>query len=139
MKNTTNATQVAQTPASGAQSILKYVEWCKEQGKRPQDAQNLQEYAIKDIKTSYELVPKFANVKSFYNKATITQDGATLTLKSYNTDILHYNIITKSITWLCHKVWAYSLTTNRHINEFLQQNGQSQLSKKEIIKQAEAV
>lgn len=134
--NTTQAGTPAQTKTPATQSILKYVAWCKEQGKRPQDAQSLQEYSIKDQKGSFELMPKFSNVKSFYNKANITQNGAILTLKSYNTNILNYNIVTKQIIWLCNEKWAYTLTTNRHINEFLQQNNQPTLTKKEILKLA---
>lgn len=134
--NTTQAETSAQTNTPAQKSILKYVAWCKEQGKRPQDAQSLQEYSIKDQKGSFELMPKFSNVKSFYNKANITQNGAILTLKSYNTNILNYNIVTKQIIWLCNEKWAYTLTTNRHINEFLQQNNQPTLTKKEILKLA---
>lgn len=82
----------------------------------------------------YYLKPRFDRCKSFYNKAQIIETSKTIKLKSYNTIILQYNKQTKTIKFLCRELWAFSQTTNRHINEFLKQfTNEKTLSKKEIL------
>lgn len=84
--------------------------------------------------TIYELHARFDSRKSFYGKAHVIETPHTITLQSYDTMILQYSKRTKKIKWLCRNVWAFSATTNRHINEFMQQfTNESRLSKKEIL------
>lgn len=83
----------------------------------------------------YELFPRYDSRKSFYSKAHIIETSKTIKLKSYDTIILQYNKQTKTIKFLCRDLWAFSQTTNRHINEFLKQfTNISPLTKKDIIK-----
>ena len=83
----------------------------------------------------HELTARFDRAKSFYGKAHIIETPQTVTLRSYETDILKYNKRTKKITFLCRDTWAFSQTTNRHINEFLKQfTNERALSKAEILK-----
>ena len=83
----------------------------------------------------YELFPRYDARKSFYGKAHIIETSKTIKLKSYDTIILQYNKQTKIIKFLCRDLWAFSQTTNRHINEFLKQfTNISPLTKKDIIK-----
>lgn len=82
----------------------------------------------------YYLDARFDRAKSFYNKAQIIETSKTIKLKSYNTIILQYNKQTKTIKFLCREPWAFSQTTNRHINEFIKQfTNEKTLSKKEIL------
>ena len=74
-----------------------------------------QVYKMREINT-YSLFPKYANVKSFYHKATVIEEGDTITLISYTTPVC---IIEKGKIKL-HD--TYSNTTMRHIREFLKQN-----------------
>jgi hypothetical protein len=84
----------------------------------------------------YELSPRYDARKSFYGKAHIIETSKTIKLKSYDTIILQYNKQTKQIKFLCRDTWAFSQTTNRHINEFLKQfTNIHPLSKAEILKQ----
>lgn len=83
----------------------------------------------------YELSPRYDARKSFYGKAHIIETSKTIKLKSYDTIILQYNKQTKTIKFLCRDPWAFSQTTNRHINEFIKQfTNVSPLTKKEILK-----
>ena len=83
----------------------------------------------------YELFPRYDARKSFYGKAHIIETSKTIKLISYDTIILQYNKQTKTIKFLCRDLWAFSQTTNRHINEFLKQfTNISPLTKKDIIK-----
>lgn len=87
----------------------------------------------------YELSARFDRRKSFYNKAQIIETSQTLTLMSYSTQILQYNKRTKKIKWLCRDEWAFSQTTNRHINEFLlQYTNETAKSKKQLLEMAKA-
>lgn len=82
----------------------------------------------------YELFPHYDARKSFYGKACIIETSKTIKLKSYDTIILQYNKQTKTIKFLCRDSWAFSQTTNRHINEFIKQfTNETPLSKKEIL------
>ena len=83
----------------------------------------------------YYLDARFDRCKSFYGKAQIIETSKTIKLKSYDTIILQYNKQTKTIKFLCRDPWAFSQTTNRHINEFLKQfTNEKTLSKNEILK-----
>ena len=82
----------------------------------------------------YELFPRSDARKSFYGKAHIIETSKTIKLISYDTIILQYNKQTKTIKFLCRDSWAFSQTTNRHINEFIKQfTNETPLSKKEIL------
>ena len=84
----------------------------------------------------YELTARYDARKSFYGKAQIIETSKTIKLKSYDTIILQYSKQTKTIKFLCHDPWAFSQTTNRHINEFIKQfTNEKTLSKAEILKQ----
>ena len=87
----------------------------------------------------YELYARFDARASFYGKAHIKETATYRTLISYDTEILKQNIVSGEITWICKNKWAYSNTTNRHINEFLRQfTNEKAKSKQEIIKLANA-
>lgn len=89
----------------------------------------------------YELKPQFDTRKSFYNKAVVIAEGDTLTLKSYNTNILQLDKTTNKITFLTKNKEHFTNTTNRHINEFLKQaHGNFEtLTKKQILKSANII
>lgn len=78
--------------------------------------------------TTYELEPKYDNAKSFYGKATVTELDAlnSILLRSYNTKVAKIKD-NKAIVY-----GTYSMTTLRHIKEFLRQNGFEVISKKQI-------
>lgn len=64
----------------------------------------------------YELNCEFDNRQSFYGKAQIREENGTKTLISYGVEIL--KVKGNKIT----PIWeGYSLTTQRHINEFMLQ------------------
>lgn len=83
----------------------------------------------------YELKPQFDSAKSFYHKANVYRnDKGSIFLMSYETIVAE---IQDQITTDTGKKQAivygwYSMTTSRHINEFLQQNGFNKMSKKEM-------
>jgi hypothetical protein len=79
--------------------------------------------------TTY-LQPTFDRAVSFYKKAEVILQNGELILKSYNTEVA--KIKNKKFVIKDY----YSVTTARHINEFLQQNGFDQLSKSEMIKES---
>ena len=76
----------------------------------------------------YELNPMFDYRKSFYGKAFVESDPKTgdLTLKSYGTKVAVIKAGKLKV------FGTYSVTTLRHIKEFMQQNGYPLMSKKEI-------
>ena len=76
----------------------------------------------------YELNPMFDSRKSFYRKAFVEIDPKTgdLTLKSYGTKVAVIKAGKLEV------FGTYSVTTLRHIKEFMRQNGYPPLSKKEI-------
>lgn len=63
---------------------------------------------------------------SFYKKAIILEYNGALYLQSYNT------IVAKIENGKAIVNGWYSMTTERHINEFLYQNGFNKMSKKEM-------
>lgn len=83
----------------------------------------------------YELKPQFEGAKSFYHKANIYRnDKGSIFLMSYETIVAEIKDATISDTGEKQAIvygW-YSMTTARHINEFLRQNGFNKMSKKEM-------
>jgi len=61
----------------------------------------------------------YSSRKSFYNKAKIKKDKNNLILISYTSEILKLNLKTKKLKRLYNQ--DFSVTTTRHINEFLKQ------------------
>ena len=85
----------------------------------------------------YELTPRYDRRASFYGKAHIKETPAALVLVSYDTVILRLDKKTNTLRFLCHSEWAYTQTTNRHINEFLKQfTNEKPKSKSELLKLA---
>ena len=77
-----------------------------------------------------QLQPIYDTRKSFYGKATYTEDNDGHTLYSYDTPILKiYNNGTKEALWD-----GWSATTGRHINEFAKQFTGEPLLKKDYTK-----
>ena len=76
----------------------------------------------------YELNPLFDYRKSFYGKAVVESNPKTgdLTLRSYSTKVAVIKAGKLEV------FGTYSVTTLRHIKEFMRQNGYPPLSKKEI-------
>lgn len=64
-----------------------------------------------------ELQPIYSNVKSFYKKARVLKSDDTIQLISYSTKVAEIK------NGKVHIFGWYSVTTTRHIKEFLQQNG----------------
>lgn len=86
---------------------------------------------------TYELTPRYERCASYYGKARIEETPTHITLISYKTPMLKLNKETAELTFLCSSEWAYSQTTNRHINEFLRQfTNEKAKSKGEILKMA---
>ena len=77
---------------------------------------------------TYLLEPRYSNVKSFYGKAIVTITPQKKVLTSYNNEVcvLDNNNNIEDIGY-------YSLTTSRHINEFIQQHGHNKMTKKDIL------
>lgn len=67
--------------------------------------------------------------KSYYGKALIIEDDKTIKLQSYTTIVAELNKKTRELTI---SGW-YSMTTSKHINDFLRALGScKRLSKKEM-------
>ena len=90
---------------------------------------------MKQLEYLYELKPQFDSAKSFYHKANIYRnDKGSIFLMSYETIVAEIQDATITDTGEKQAIvygW-YSMTTSRHINEFLQQNGFNKMSKKEM-------
>ena len=68
------------------------------------------------MKKIRELYPNYDRARSFYGKAFIHEDDKTITLQSYQTNVIRYDKKAKQIT----RLWSeYSVTTMRHVNEFM--------------------
>lgn len=82
---------------------------------------------------------QYDNAKSFYNKAFIEIIGNNITLYSYNQEVLTLND-GKLIDFPMEKE-KLSLTTCRHIREFLKQevDNNRQWAKKDIVKLKESL
>ena len=74
------------------------------------------------------LQPIYENVKSYYGKAmVITMDSGEIILKSYDTFVASIKDGKATINGI------YSLTTLRHIKEFLRQHGFEVGTKKKLV------
>lgn len=81
-----------------------------------------------EAERTYFLQPRIDRHKSFYGKAIVTENSAYATLTSYNTDVAIVDKNTNTV-----KVrGTYSVTTLRHIKEFLTLFGFCAESKKQI-------
>lgn len=85
----------------------------------------------------YYLVPIYDTRKSFYNKATVKVVDDKTELYSYETHIL--TIKGDEIVYMSPTEAHYTSTTNRHINEFLLQNGFLKMTKQSLLKKARAL
>lgn len=65
-----------------------------------------------------ELAARFDTRKSFYGKAQVAQDENDSILYSYNTKVAQ---IDKTGKLTLFPAWNYSLTTRRHVREFVKQ------------------
>ena len=72
---------------------------------------------------SYELLPEFSPVRSFYKKAVVRADEGMTVLESYTVPVV---ILLASGDVLLTDSWDHSATTLRHVREFLKQNGHIQ-------------
>ena len=75
-----------------------------------------------------DLTPRYDSRKSFYGKAIVrVYDDGTRKLFSYHTSVasIYPNGFFRVKGW-------FSATTARHINEFLQQNGLSKMTKAQM-------
>jgi len=81
-----------------------------------------------DKENSYELEPEYDSKKSYYGKATVTEENGKKILTSYSTDVAEI----KDGKAIVHG--TYSQTTLRHIKEFLLQNGFKAENSKQIMK-----
>lgn len=82
-----------------------------------------------------ELTPQFDNAKSFYRKARVYRDSnGTLYLKSYETIVAEIKdkMVTENNETQLKVYDYYSVTTARHINEFIQQYGFDKMCKKDM-------
>ena len=90
---------------------------------------------MNNMEFMYELKPQFDSAKSFYHKANIYRnDKGSIFLMSYETIVAEIKDATVTDTGEKQAIvygW-YSMTTSRHINEFLQQYGFSKMNKKEM-------
>ena len=90
---------------------------------------------MKQLEYLYKLQPQYDNAKSFYGKANVYRnDKGSIFLMSYETIVAEIKDATVTDTGEKQAMvygW-YSMTTARHINEFLQQNGFNKMSKKEM-------
>lgn len=83
----------------------------------------------------HELQPQHDRAKSFYKKANVYRNGqGKILLMSYTTIVAE--IVDEAVSTTGERQvnvfgW-YSMTTSRHINEFLQQYGFDKMSKKQM-------
>ena len=75
-----------------------------------------------------ELCPYYDSAQSFYGKAKVIEIENDVFLMSYDTIVAFYNRETK----IAEVVDTYSVTTLRHIKEFLKQSGFKAETKKQI-------
>lgn len=79
----------------------------------------------------YELTTVYDRCKSFYKKAYVEEEDGEKRLYSYDTHVATI----KDGKYILHELAACSVTTRRHVDEFLRQNGFRALSKKEMEKE----
>lgn len=90
---------------------------------------------MKQLEYLYELKPQFDSAKSFYHKANIYRnDKGSIFLMSYETIVAEIKdaIVTDTGEKQAIVYGWYSVTTARHINEFLQQYGFNKMSKERM-------
>lgn len=75
-----------------------------------------------------ELTPVYDRCKSFYGKAHVEEENGEKRLISYTSHVATI----KDGSYVLHEKAACSMTTRRHVNEFLRQWGFDGLSKKEM-------
>lgn len=75
----------------------------------------------------HKLRPIHDNAKSFYNKAEVKEEDNTKTLYSYDTIVAQ-----EDQDGILTVYGYYSDTTQRHINEFLTQNGYEPIPTKDL-------
>ena len=76
----------------------------------------------------YNLETIYSTQKSFYGKAIVTElENGYKILTSYNTNVCELDQNNNIV-----EIGYYSMTTTKHINEFLMQHGQKGMTKKEI-------
>lgn len=73
-----------------------------------------------------ELKPVLNSNRSYYKKAFYRNEHGYIILRSYNTDVIAIKDGEVFRLW-----WDYSVTTMKHINDFLYQHGYKTLNKKE--------
>jgi len=78
---------------------------------------------------SYKLLPKYDSRKSFGGKAKVREEDGKLILTSYATDVAYIDKNGKAVV-----KGLYSATTTRHIKDFLEQNGFSAISSKQVMR-----
>ena len=66
------------------------------------------------------LEPRFDGRKSFYGKAIVMQENGLIILRSYETNVAVFNPDSGKMM-LCADSWAYSMTSRRHVWEFMRQ------------------
>ena len=79
------------------------------------------------MQTKTELKPVIDSRKSFYKKAYVITENDTITLLSYDTEVAEIKDGKAKI------FDTYSVTTLRHIKDFLHQNGFKIGAKKELM------
>ena len=84
------------------------------------------------MKISY-LQPYGANVKSFYNRALLIENGKYKILKSYDTIICAFDPDTNCVYRCITDSDLVSVTTNRHIRSFMYHFMGYMLSRKEFL------
>lgn len=82
--------------------------------------------------TLYDLKPMNSDVQSFYGKAEVFVDGNRKILLSYKLKVCEVDTETKKWNILCTEN-DLSLTTCRHIKEFLWQETGQEYSKKDYV------
>ena len=77
---------------------------------------------------TYNLETIYKSQKSFYGKAIVTVlENGHKVLTSYNTNVCELDKNNNIVD-----IDYYSMTTAKHINEFLMQHGHNKMTKKEI-------
>lgn len=75
------------------------------------------------MNTIYNLAPQYLNQKSFYGKAKVTDCG----LVSYNTKVIKKSQL-GDFVWDYEFKGVYSMTTRKHIKEYLMQETRGRVS-----------
>lgn len=90
---------------------------------------------MNNIEFLHELKPKFDSAKSFYKKANVYRNNqGKILLMSYTTIVAEIvdEAISETGKRQANVFGWHSMTTGRHINEFLQQYGFNKMNKKQM-------